>query len=69
MPGEAPCWAVGDVCAKTLGARGARARVVRSSTLSFRPEIGRKAVVTKLGKVVVTKLGRVRNIEVELPSC
>ena len=69
MPEEAPCWAVGDVCAKALGAR---ARAVRSSTLSFRPEIGRKAAVPKLGKAV-TKFGRVRSavvsVEAALQSC
>ena len=73
MPEEAPCWAVGDVCAKALGARGARARAVRSSTLSFRPEIGRKAAVPKLGKAAFTKFGRVRSavvsVEAALQSC
>jgi hypothetical protein len=72
VPVEAPCWAVGDVCAKALGARGARARAVRSSTLSFRPEIGRKAAVPKLGKAV-PEFGRVRSVvvsvEVEFQSC
>ena len=70
MPEVAPCWADGDVCAKALGAR---ARAVRSSTLSFRPEIGRKAAVPKLGKAALTKFGRVRSavvsVEAALQSC